>query len=243
METVPTSIPVEFTLAALAAAKVDRALTTAWCGPDGDLISNEEVAGVVASAPDVLVGVGSVDLSSPVEAVATVRRCKREYGFAAIRVLPWLWNAPPNDRRYYPVYVACVEEGLPFCLQVGHAGPLCPSEPGRPIPYLDQVALDFPELTIVGGHVGYPWTDEMIAMATKYSNVYIDTSAYKLHRLPASLVEYMRGHGRSKVLFGSNFPMITPSACLAKLDALALDDAAKSAFLGDNAARVFGLSP
>ena len=97
----------------------------------------------------------------------------------ALRVLPWLWNLPPNDRRYYPLYAECVELGVPFCLQVGHTGPMCPSEPGRPIPYLDEVALEFPELVIVGGHIGYPWTDEMISLATKYPNVHIDTSAYK----------------------------------------------------------------
>ena len=58
--------------------------------------------------------------------------------------MPWLWDAPPTDRRYYPLFAACVELGVPFCTQVGHTGPLRPSETGRPIPYIDQVALDFP---------------------------------------------------------------------------------------------------
>ena len=130
---------------------------------------------------------------------------------------------------------------MPFCLQVGHTGPLRPSEPGRPIPYLDEVALDFPELVIVGGHIGYPWTQEMIALATKYPNVYIDTSAYTVSRYPRELVDFMRAHGKKKVLFGSNFPMITPAECLAELDSLALSEEAKALFLGGNAARVFGL--
>jgi predicted TIM-barrel fold metal-dependent hydrolase len=241
MSEVPESIPLELTLGVLEGAGIDRALVSAWTGPQGDLISNDEVAGFVAAAPERLVGVGSVDLRRPMAAVAEVRRCVQELGFKAIRVLPWLWDAPPDDRRYYPVYVACVEQGVPFCLQVGHTGPLCPSEPGRPIPYLDRVALDFPELTIVGGHVGYPWTEEMISLATKYERVHIDTSAYKLSRLPEALVRYMRGHGRKKVLFGSNFPMLQPADCLAGLDALGLDDEARGLFLGGNAARVFGL--
>ena len=101
--------------------------------------------------------------------------------------------------------------------------------------------MDFPDLTIVGGHIGYPWTDEMIALATKYPNVFIDTSAYKASRYPDALVRYMGGHGRKKVLFGSNFPMITPEACLRSLDELELDEEAKALFLGGNAARVFGL--
>ena len=75
---------------------------------------------------------------------------------------------------------------------MGHTGPLCPSEPGRPIPYLDHVALEFPELRIVGGHIGFPWTAEMISLATKYPNVHIDTSAYKASRYPTELLDYMR---------------------------------------------------
>ena len=77
-----------------------------------------------------------------------------------------------------------------------------------------------PDLTIVGGHIGWPWTNEMVALATKYPNVYIDTSAYKPSRYPAGLVDYMRGRGRKKVLFGTNFPMLTAQACLDEVPAL-----------------------
>lgn len=237
----PESIPSEFTIGALDAAEVDRALVCAWWGPQGPILANDEVAALVRAHPDRLVGVASVDLSRPMEAVRELRRCVRDLGLRALRILPWLWNLPPNDRRYYPLYAECVELDIPFCLQVGHTGPLCPSEPGRPIPYLDDVALEFPELTIVGGHIGYPWTTEMIALATKYPNVYIDTSAYKASRFPAELVEYMRGHGKKKVLFGSNFPMIMPAECLAQLDSLGLPDEARELFLGGNAIRVFRL--
>lgn len=103
------------------------------------------------------------------------------------------------------------------------------------------MALDFPELTIVGGHIGYPWTDEAIAVATKHENVFIDTSAYTAKRYPSPLVEFMRGHGRHKVLFGTNYPMIVPAKALEGLDGLQLDDEARALFLGDNARRVFKL--
>ena len=238
---VPDPVPPAFTLAALDAARVERALVSAWWGPRGPLLGNDEVAALVRAHPERLIGVAAVDLLRPMDAVRELRRCVRTLGMRALRLLPWLWNLPPNDRRYYPLYAECCELGIPFCLQVGHTGPLAPSEPGRPIPYLDEVALDFPELTLVGGHIGYPWTVEMIALATKYPNVYIDTSAYKASRYPPELVAYLRGHGRSKVLFGSNFPMITPAECLAGLDELGLDPAARASFLGGNAARVFGL--
>ena len=173
-------------------------------------------------------------------AVREIRRCIDELGFKAIRVLPWLCERPPTDRLFYPVYTACCDLGVPFCTQIGHTGPLMDSEVGRPI-YLDRVALDFPELVIVGGHIGYPWTEEAIAVATKHENVYIDTSAYTVKRYPPALVEFMRGHGRHKVLFGSNYPMIAPAQALAGLAKLRLDDEACELFLGGNAQRVFAL--
>ena len=112
------------------------------------------VAGFVAEYPDRLVGVGSVDISRPMKAVSEIRRCVRDLGFKGIRVLPWLWDRPPTDRLFYPVYTACCAFEVPFCTQIGHTGPLKSSEVGRPI-YLDRVALDFPELVIVAGHIGY----------------------------------------------------------------------------------------
>lgn len=230
------------TLAAMDEAGVDRALLSAWHGPQGSLISNDEVAATIEQAPQRFAGLATVDLSNPVKAVAELRRVVDRKRFVGVRVVPWLWDLPPNDRRYYPVYVACVELGVPFCTQIGHTGPLCRSEPGRPIPYLDDVLLDFPDLVVVGGHVGFPWIDEVISLAHKYPNFHVDTSAYALHRLPAGLVEFMRGEGRTRVLFGTNWPMLSPARCLAGLDALKLDDAARSLFLGGNAARVFGLA-
>lgn len=234
------ALPVSATIAAMDGGGVDRMLISAWVAPRNVMISNDEVAAFVAEAPSRLVGVGSVDISRPMEAIREVRRCVRELGFKAIRVLPWLWEAPPTDRRFYPVYVACMEEGVPFCTQIGHTGPLMSSEVGRPI-YLDRVALDFPDLVIVGGHIGYPWTDEAIAVATKHENVYIDTSAYTARRYPAALVEYLRGNGASKVLFGTNYPMIEPAKALDGLEALRLDAAVRDRFLYGNSARVFGV--
>ncbi len=239
---VPPEIPLSMTIGALDAAGVDRALVSAWWGPKGPLISNDEVAAWTQRHPERLFGIASVDLYRPMDGVRELRRCVKTLGFKGLRVLPWLWGLPPDDRRYYPLYAECIELGVPFCLQVGHAGPLLASEPGRPIPYLDHVAVEFPELTIVGGHIGYPWTDEMVALATKYENVYIDTSAYKPRRYPPAFVDFLRHHGRRKCLWGSNFPMIQPADCLAQLDVLGLDEEAQQLFLHENATRVFGLT-
>ena len=240
-EQVPSEIPLAFTTGAMESAGVQRALVSAWHGPRGAMITNDEVAGWVAERPDLYSGIASVDLSRPMEAVRELRRAVNELKMVGVRILPWLWETPPDDRRYYPIYTACIDLGVPFCLQVGHAGPLRPSEPGRPIPYLDRVACDFPELVIVGGHIGYPWTEEMLALATKYDNVYIDTSAYTPKRYPAALVEFMKGRGRKKVLFGTNWPMIPPAKALGQLDLLGLDDDTAADFLAGNARRVFDL--
>lgn len=234
-------VPLEDTIAAMDAGGVRVGLVCAWWGPRGPLIDNDEVASFVRRYPDRLVGVASVDLTQPMAAVRELRRAVRQLGFRALRVLPWLWNLPPDDRRYYPLYAECVGLGIPVCLQVGHTGPLCPSEPGRPIPYLDHVALEFPELTIVGGHIGYPWTAEMISLATKYPNVYIDSSAWKVRCYPRELVDYLRAHGRRKVLFGSNHPAWPARDCLEGFESLELDHEAEALFLYENAIRVFRL--
>lgn len=234
-------LPARITLDVMNQANVSKGLISAWYGPQGDLISNEDVKALVDEYPDRFIGVAGVNLRKPVEAVQELHKCVEQWHFKALRIVQWLWELPPTHRYYYPLYTACVELGVPVCLQVGHTGPLCPSETGRPIPYIDQIALDFPELNIVCGHIGYPWTTEMIAVATKHTNVYIDTSAYTVKRFPAELVDYMRGHGRKKVLFGTNYPMLTAEKCLENIDSLNLDEEVKSLFLSDNARRVFNL--
>lgn len=238
---VAEEIPLSVTIGAMDHADVDIGLIAAWWGPLGPLIDNDEVAAFVGEHPRRLRGLASVDLHRPMAGVRELRRCVRELGFRGLRIVPWLWGLPPDDRRYYPLYAECVELDVPFCLQIGHTGPLLSSEPGRPIPYLEHVALEFPELRIVAGHIGAPWTQEIMSLATKFPNVYIDTSAYKATRFPADIIDFMRGRGAKKVMFGSNFPMLTPSACLEGLDALGLTDEARELYLSGNARRVFRL--
>lgn len=234
-------LAIDLTLASMDSAGVDVGLLSAWRGPNGlDIVSNDEVAGWVRGHPKRFAGLATVDLDRPMDAVRELRRRIRDDGFVGLRVVPWLWRLPPTDRRYYPLFAECIELGVPFCTQVGHTGPLRPSETGRPIPYIDEVALDFPELVIVCGHVGYPWTQEMVAVARKHQNVYIDTSAYTTKRLPAELVSFMKtGTGQRKVLFGTNYPMIGHSHALDGLDQLGLSAAARQDYLHHNARRVF----
>jgi len=233
--------PVEI-VAAMDAAGVRRLLLSAWCRPGRWLITNDEVAAHVEAFPHRFTGVAAVDLADPVQAVRELRRAVRQLGFKALRVVPWLWKLPPNDKLYYPLYVECIELNIPFCTQVGHTGPLMPSETGRPVPYLDEVALTFPQLRIVAGHIGHPWTDEMIGVAWKHDNVFIDTSAYLPAYYPPQIVHYLRTYGQDKVMFGSNFPQLRLDKCIEQIQALALPPEIERKFLFENAQRVFGLA-
>jgi uncharacterized protein len=232
---------VESTLHAMNAADVDIALLSAWYGPEGDLISNEEVAHQIQAAPMRFRGLASVDLHQPMAAVREIRRWVDGKTFIGVRVVPWLWGLPPNDRRYYAIYAACVDAGVPFCTQIGHTGPLKRSETGRLIPYLEEVLLDFPELVVVAGHVGFPWLDELVTLTVKFHNFHVDTSAYVLHRLPPAFVAWMKGIGKSRVMFGTNWPMLSPRKCLEGLSRLGLSDEQSEMFLSGNARRVFKL--
>ena len=227
----PLTANVFQTLEAMDEAHVDISILSAWHGPTGSLISNEEVSEQIDADPKRFRGLATVDLRDPMQGVRDIRKWVDGKKFVGVRVVPWLWDLPPNDRRYYPTYAACVDAGVPFCTQVGHTGPLLRSETGRPIPYLEDVLLDFPELVVVAGHVGFPWIDELISLTIKFPNFYVDTSAYAVHRLPANFVEYMKGLGTSRVMFGSNWPMLSPKQCLQKLDRLKLTQEQQNAFL------------
>ncbi|MBL8167025.1 MAG: amidohydrolase [Acidobacteria bacterium] len=222
-------------------AGIQKLMLSAWHRPGQWVYHNDLVAEMVQQYPDRFVGVAAVNLEKPVEAVRELERAVKELGFKALRVIPWLWNRPPNDKFYFPLYVKCIELDIPFCTQVGHTGPLMPSEPGRPVPYLDEVALVFPELKIVGGHIGYPWTDEMIGLAWKHENVFIDTSAYLPRYYPPQLLHYLKTYGQDKVLFGTNFPQLSLEKCTAQVKELNLPLDIQAKFLAGNAKRIFKL--
>src|SRR5215210_1075259 len=236
-----TGLTAEQIVEAMDRAGVQTLMLSAWHRPGQWIFSNDLIAEMVAEFPDRFVGVAAVNLEKPVEAVRELDRTVSQLGFKALRVVPWLWNRPPNDKFYFPLFVKCIELDIPFCTQVGHTGPLMPSETGRPVPYLDEVALTFPELKIVAGHIGHPWTDEMIGVAWKHENVYIDTSAYLPRYYPPQLLHYLKTYGQDKVLFGTNFPQLSLEKCVGQVNELGLSDEVKAKFLFQNARRVFKL--
>eukprot|EP00483_Globobulimina_turgida_P001328 UN01330 len=190
--------PISLTLDGMNEAGVDKLMLCGWNRPNKVLISNEQILEYTQAYPDRFTGIVSVDLTSPVKACQDIDHYVKKHQFGGVRVVPWIWDKPPTSRYYYPLFTKCVELDIPFCTQVGHTGPLCPSEVGRPIPYIDRVALDFPLLKIVCGHIGYPWTQEMIAVAWKHKNVYIDTSAHAPEYYPKNLLHFIHSYGKKK---------------------------------------------
>ncbi len=228
------------------AAGVDRCVLSAFYHRDTAVSSNEEVAEQVARFPDRFVGAGAVNpLAKPMAVAREVERLVRDLGLRAVRLEPYMYGdgtvgLAPNDKRYWPVYIKCAELGVPVCIQVGHTGPLLPSECGRPI-YLDEVALAFPELTIIGCHLGQPWHEEMMTLAWKHENGYIETSARTPRHWPESFVRFAKGWGRDKVLWATDYPLLSFERTLAELDDLDLGAETTRRIVRDNAIRAFGL--
>lgn len=228
-------------------AGISHACMSAWSRPGQAIFSNAELAKYTRAYPKRIFGLAAVDLHKPVEAVKELEHYVKVEGFVGLRVVPWLWNLPPSDAHYWPLYVKCIELDIPFLTQVGHTAPACPSEVGRPIPYVDTIALKFPELKIVMGHIGYPWAAEAVAVAWKHKNVYIDTSAWSPKYYAPELIHFANTTGRKKVMFGTNFPQLGWMACVDNFNKYLVNKEgglrAKSIedFMGGNAIRVLKL--
>jgi uncharacterized protein len=227
-------------------AGVSHICLAAWHRPGQVICSNAEVAEYTRAYPDRIFGLASVNLEDPVSAVKEFEHYTKHEGFKGLRVVPWLWNRPPTDAHYWPLFVKSVELNVPFFTQVGHTGPLCPSETGRPVPYIDEIALKFPDLKIVCGHTGYPWTAEMIGVAWKHKNVYIDTSAWSPKYYPPELMTFANTYGRCKVLFGTNFPQLGWKECVDTVEAHLVKSGGLRAgvlkdFMGGNALKMLGI--
>jgi len=245
-EVMITGQSVEAMLAEMDAAGVDRIVLSAFYHKDVPVITNDEVAALVRKHPDRFVGAGTVNvLKKPREVAREVERQVKELGMVAIRVEPYMYGdgmtgLAPNDKHYWPVYLKCAELGVPVAIQVGHTGPLLPSECGRPI-YLDEVALAFPELTIIGCHLGQPWHEEMMTLAWKHPNLYVETSARGAKHWPASFVEFCRGWGRDKVIWATDYPLISFERGLAEVEALGLPREIWQKVVRENCLRAFRL--
>ncbi|MBK7314977.1 amidohydrolase family protein, partial [Candidatus Aalborgicola defluviihabitans] len=200
------------------------------------------VADAVQKYPSRFSGLAGVDPTEGMAGVRELERAVREYGFIGAHTYPHWFEIAPDHAKYYPFYAKCVELDIPIQLQVGQSMVYDATYPrrsvGRPIS-LDSVACDFPELKLVGIHVGIPWTDEMIAVAWKHANVYIGCDAHRPTYWPESFVRYINSFGQDKVLFGTDFPVLPFEQTRADIDALGLKPQILRKLLRDNAARIY----
>lgn len=237
---------VEEMLAEMDGAGVDICILSAFYHKDMAVVSNDEVAGYVQQYPDRFVGAGTVNvMRKPMDVVREVERLVNDLGMRCIRLEPYMYGdgttgLPPTDKHYWPVFIKCAELGVPVAIQVGHTGPLLPSECGRPI-YLDEVALAFPDLTLIGCHLGQPWHEEMMILAWKHPNVYVETSARTPKYWPTEFVDFTRGRGRDKVIWATDYPLLTFERTLAELEEVGLGEDIFRKVVRDNAVRAFNL--
>jgi len=204
----------------------------------------EMVAGIVDKHPERFRGLAGIDPTQGMKGVRELEHAVKNLGFVGAHLYPHWFGLAPDHARYYPFYAKCVELDVPMEMQVGHCLLYTADYPlesvGRPIT-LDTVACHFPELKLIGIHIGYPWTEEMISVAWKHPNVYIGSDAYAPRYWPESFVHFINTWGKEKVLFGTDFPVIDFVRARTEIEALDLRPQAKVKFLRENALKVFGL--
>jgi uncharacterized protein len=202
------------------------------------------VARAVAQHPDRFHGLAGVDPFEGMKGVRALASAVRDDGFIGAHCYPHWFDLPPDDAKYYPFYAKCVELDVPYQLQVGQSMIYAPEHRtrsvARPIT-LDGVACDFPELRLIGIHIGIPWHDEMIAMAWKHPNLFIGSDAHSPRYWPASFVRFIDSWGQDKVIFGTDFPVIDFQRAMDEIDALKLRPEARQKLLRDNVLRVYRL--
>jgi predicted TIM-barrel fold metal-dependent hydrolase len=213
-------------------------------------VPNDAIAEVVRRYPQQFAGFGSVDPWKGKPAVREVERCASELGLIGLKFHPQQQAFYPNDtERCYPIWEVAQRLGLIVLFHTGTTG-VGAGKPGgggiklkyaRPIPYIDDVAADFPELTIIMAHPSFPWQDEQLAMLVHKPNVYMDLSGWSPKYFSPLLVQYAKTLAQDKVMFGSDYPVISPERWLSDFDALGFDDAVRRKVLFDNAKRVLGL--
>ena len=204
----------------------------------------ERVAEICQAHPDRFSGLAGIDPFRGMRALSDLETAVREHGFVGAHLYPHWFGLAPDHAKYYPVYAKCCELDIPIMMQVGQSlvysrGRRYPSV-GRPI-CLDQVAIDFPDLKLLGIHIGMPWTDEMIAMAWKHDNVFIGVDAYAPRYWPPAVVHYLNTYGRHKVLFGTDWPVIDPERAVAEIENMDIRPEAMPLLMRENALRVFRL--
>ena len=240
-------IAIEDYLRKMDEAGIERSLLIAVRAGDMNVkgsfeVPYEAIAEICAKHPDRFSGLAGVDTTRGMQGLRDLEMGVREYGFVGAHWYPHWFDIAPNAPQIYPYYAKCCELDIPIMLQVGHN--LVYSKERRlpsiakPI-LLDRVAIDFPELIIIGIHIGIPWTEEMISMCWKHDNIYTAGDAYAPKHWPESYVRYADSYGSHKVLFGTDFPVIDPGRAVTEVDALGLRPQSHARLMRENALTIF----
>ncbi len=202
------------------------------------------VSDICCAHPGRFSGLAGIDPTRGMQGLRELEQAVKEHGFVGAHWYPHWFAMPPDAAQIYPYYAKCCELDIPIMMQVGQnliysRDRRLPSV-GRPI-CLDQVAIDFPELKLIGIHLGVPWSDEMIAMAWKHENIYIGGDAYAPRYWPKDMVHYANTYGRHKFMFGTDWPVIDPEVAMRQVEELNFREESKRMILRDNALRLFKL--
>ncbi|HXN06716.1 MAG TPA: amidohydrolase family protein [Nitrospiria bacterium] len=213
-------------------------------------VTNEYIAGIVSRYPDVFIGFGSVDPWKGAIAIREAETAARDLRLKGLKFHPICQAFYPNDRRFYPLWETCASLKIPLLFHTGTTG-VGAGVPGgnglqlkygQPIPLLDDLAADFPDLTIIGAHPSFPWQDEMLAVAVHKTNVYIDLSGWSPKYFSPTLIQYANSILQDRVLFGSDYPFIKPERWMEDFEKAGFKPQVREKILFKNAQRLLKLS-
>ena len=211
--------------------------------------SNDWVASITRQYPNTFIGFGSVDPWMGKLAIKEVERASKELGMKGIKFIPMTQEFYPNERRFYPIYEKIAELGMVAMFHTGTTG-VGAGLPGgggvhlkytKPIPYIDDVAADLPELTIIMAHQAFPWVEEQLAVLVHKPNVYMDISGWSPKYFNPLLIQYANTLIKHKVLFGSDYPALTPERWVRDFEGAPFWDEARPLIMLENAKKVLGM--
>jgi len=199
----------------------------------------ETIAQMTKKYPGRVYGLADYDPFNIKKSLVKLEEDVKERQYKGVYVHIYGYDMTLYHRKMYPLYAKCEELGLPVEMQTGHVSEAMPSEGARPI-YLDRIACDFPGLTLIGTHTGYPWVDELISCTTKWPNVYLSISAWLPRYFHPSLLAFMKTRmGTEKILFGSNG--LSWKRYIEQMEGMGLTDEAFEKMMFGNAKRIFKL--
>jgi len=214
----------------------DLESTTGW------KLSNDLVADVANRHPDRIIGYAGIDPRKGAKAIEEIRKSVQELGLKGVAVDPFRADMPPDDPLLYKVYEACAKEGVPVLITIGPLpSPAMPMDFGSPMG-VDRVATNIPDLRIICSHGGWPFTNEMIAIAWRQQNVYFETSLYEDMPGASAWIDAANTDLMKKIFFASGYPARSFKDAMALYDSFPLSDEARACVMRENGVKFFGLS-